>query len=151
MPRVEPYSTDEFFLDLDVPGDVVVLAYRLRDDVRRLAKIPTCVGVGSTKTLAKLANGLAKDRAELGSVCNQRDPDARAAVFADLPVDEVWGTGGATVAKLRCVGVRTVAEFIAMDSELARDMLTVVGGRVQAELRGVSCLPCPWRRRPGRG
>lgn len=53
VPRVEPYSIDEMFLDLDVPGDPVALARELRAAVRRIAKIPTCVGIGPTKTIAK--------------------------------------------------------------------------------------------------
>ena len=52
VPRVEPYSIDEMFLDLDTPVDAADLARELRDVVRRIAKIPTCVGLGPTKTIA---------------------------------------------------------------------------------------------------
>ncbi len=50
--RVEPYSIDEMFLDMDTPKDAADLARELRDAVRRIAKIPTCVGIGPTKTIA---------------------------------------------------------------------------------------------------
>jgi DNA polymerase V len=62
VPRVEPYSIDEMFLDMDVPRNAADLARELRDTVRRIAKLPTCVGIGPTKTIAKLANALAKDQ-----------------------------------------------------------------------------------------
>ena len=69
-PRVEPYSIDEMFLDLaGVAGDLVERCAAIRADVRRIAKIPNCVGIGPTKTIAKLANKVAKgDRAGPGVV-----------------------------------------------------------------------------------
>jgi len=56
-------------------------------------------------------------------------------------VSEVWGIGGRTTHKLAALGVDTIARFLAMPQRDARNLLTVVGTRVQAELQGVSCLP----------
>lgn len=80
--RVEPYSIDEMFLDLaGLPVDLVALSLELRDKVRRVAKIPTCVGIGPTKTITKLANKLAKaDRAGSG-VLDLSSPEARAQTY----------------------------------------------------------------------
>jgi len=140
VPRVEPYSIDEMFLDLaGLPGNLHDRCRKLREDVLRIAKIPTCLGWGPTKTIAKLAN--AKDTPELQGLCDLTDPEVRAGHYARLPVAEVWGIGGRTVEKLQQAGVITIADFLVMDPRMVRDMLTVVGGRVQAELRGVSCLP----------
>ncbi|MBI0436008.1 Y-family DNA polymerase [Roseomonas sp. KE0001] len=141
VPRVEPYSIDEMFLDLDVPQPLPAFCAGLREAVRQVAKIPTCVGWGPTKTIAKLANGIAKDFPELGGLCDLTDPEERAGWYARLPVGEVWGIGGRTVEKLQRLGVETIADFVALDARMTRDLLTVVGGRVQAELRGISCLP----------
>ncbi len=141
VPRVEPYSIDEMFLDLDVPGDALALAGELREAVRRAAKIPTCVGIGPTKTIAKLANALAKEDPGLGGVCDLRCERERMRRYERLPVSEVWGIGGRTTEKLAALGVTTVARFLAMPRRDARNLLTVVGARVQAELQGVSCLP----------
>jgi len=140
VPRVEPYSIDEFFLDLDMPGDLGHRCWKLREDVLRITKIPTCIGWGPTKTIAKLANGVAKDRPEMEGLCDLRDPGARARLYGELGVDEVWGIGRQTVAKLAALGVATIGDFVALAPERVRDLLTVVGARVQAELRGVSCL-----------
>lgn len=141
VPRVEPYSIDEMFLDLDVPApDLVGFCRDLRDAVQREAKLPTCVGLGPTKTIAKLANGVAKDRPELDGVCDLRSREVRAELYSELPASEVWGIGGQSATKLARLGVFTIAEFVALDPRQVRDLLTVVGARVQAELLGVSCL-----------
>ena len=140
VPRVEPYSIDEMFLDLDTPRDAAELARELRDDVRRITKIPTCVGLGPTKTVAKLANAVAKGDRALDGVCDLRDERDRARLYERTGVDEVWGIGGRTADKLTGLGITTVARFVAMPPREVRSLLTVVGARVQMELQGVSCL-----------
>ena len=74
-------------------------------------------------------------------MCDLRDERERAGWYRRLPVSEVWGIGHRTTEKLAALGVDTVARFLAMPEREARGLLTVVGARVQAELRGVSCLP----------
>jgi DNA polymerase V len=141
VPAVEPYSIDEMFLDLTGIADLDRFCRALRREVRQLAKIPTCIGIGPTKTLAKLANRIAKNTPALGGVCDLRCPADRAGHFTVLPVAAVWGIGGRAAAKLAAVGIETIADFVSHDPQAVRDMLTVTGGRVHAELRGVSCLP----------
>ena len=140
-PRVEPYSIDEMFLDLSgLAGDLVEHCASIRADVRRIAKIPTCVGIGPTKTIAKLANKVAKmDRAGPG-VVDLSTPELRAAVYPGLDLGEVWGMGRASVTKLATLGIASVAEFVAMPPDQVRGLLTVTGLRTHAELRGVSCV-----------
>ena len=141
VPRVEPYSIDEMFLDLDTPRDAADLACDLRHAVRRIAKIPTCVGLGPTKTIAKLANAVAKADPALDGVCDLRCERDRARLYERTSVSEVWGIGGRTADKLQGLGVTTVARLAAMPPREVRSLLTVVGARVQMELQGVSCLP----------
>ena len=142
VPRVDPYSIDEMFLDLaGLPGDHVEIGARLRDDVRRIAKIPTCVGIGPTKTIAKLANKVAKMDRNGPGVCDFSSEDVRTRAYRDLPLGEVWGMGRASVAKLEKQGVRTVDAFVAMEPDEVRALLTVVAARTQAELRGIVCFP----------
>lgn len=142
VPRVEPYSIDENFIDFSgLPGDLHERCRQLRADVLRITKIPTCIGWGPTKTIAKLGNAIAKDAPELQGLCDLTDPAVRAHYYATLPAAEVWGIGGRTVDKLERAGIITIADFVAMSSKQARELLTVVGARVQSELRGVSCLP----------
>jgi len=141
VPQVEPYSIDEMFLDLAGLPDLEAFCRRLRDEVRRVAKIPTCIGIGPTKTIAKLANRIAKDDFTLRGVCDLRDEMECAAYYGELPVSMVWGIGGKTVEKLNWLGITTIADFVRLEPQQVRDILNVTGARVQAELRGQSCLP----------
>lgn len=142
-PSVETYSIDESFLALDgLPVvDRTAWARGISDHVRRDTGVPTCVGLGVSKTLAKLGNHAAKKRADLGGVCDMLDPSLRADVLASTPVGDVWGVGRATEAKLHRLGVTTASDLAALPERQARGALTVVGARTVRELRGESCLP----------
>ena len=141
VPRVEPYSIDEMFMDLaGMPGDQVTLCTQIRTQVRRIAKIPTCIGIGPTKTIAKLANAVAKkDRAGSG-IYDLSTPQARQAVYANMPVGKVWGIGPAAANKLARIGVTSIADFVDLPHDRVRRTLTVTGLRTQAELRGIACM-----------
>jgi len=142
VPQVEPYSIDEMFLDLArLPGDLVARCVALRADVRRIAKIPTCVGVGPTKTIAKLANRVAKADRDGNGVCDLSTAANRSAVFPTLDIGDVWGLGRPSVAKLNNVGAYTVADFAGLPADQVRKLLTVTGQRTHAELNGIACLP----------
>jgi len=142
VPQVEPYSIDEMFLDLrGMPWDLVKLATEIRAAVRQIAKIPTCVGIGPTKTLAKLANKVAKGERHGSGICDFSTPEARSAKFPQIPLGDVWGMGGASVEKLAKGGIRSVADFVALPLDEVRKTLTVTGLRTHAELRGLSCYP----------
>ncbi len=68
-----------------------------------------------------------------------------------MPAAEVWGIGGRTAEKLRKAGIVTIADFVAMDARMVRDMLNVVVARIQAELRGVFCIPLTLMVAPRKG
>lgn len=142
VPRVEPYSIDEMFLDLDgMDIDPVMFSTEVRAAVRKAAKIPTCVGIGPTKTIAKLANKLAKADRTGSGVLDLSDGEQRSAIYSSAGLSHVWGLGRASIAKLANLDAHTVADFVALRSEVVRDALTVTGQRTHAELRGISCHP----------
>ena len=142
-PQVEIYSIDESFLNLSdvAPGLRGELARDLRATVRAWTGIPTCVGIGPTKTLAKLANHIAKSVPVLDGVCDLTDPVAYAHWLCRIDVAEVWGIGRASLAKLQAMGVESVADLRDLDPRPVRKGLTVVGERIIYELRGAACLP----------
>jgi len=135
--RVEPYSIDEMFVDLTEFARADYCR-RVRERIRRVTKIPTCVGIGPTKTLAKLANKHAKTAS---GVSDFSDLDVRREAFATMPIDEIWGIGCASQTKLNNLGIFTVGQFAALTSASVRKLMTVTGQRTHAELNGVSCLP----------
>jgi len=140
FPLVEPYSIDEMFLDLRGLPNAYALSHKARDLVRTIAKIPTCVGIGPTKTIAKLANAIAKDQPNWHGVCDMSDPEVRHSIYMGTALSEVWGMGPASVEKAAKLGVFSIQDFVALPTEEVRKVLTVVGLRTHAELNGQSCL-----------
>lgn len=141
-PRIEVYSIDESFLDLAGITDREALGRQLRERVGRWVGIPVCVGVGSTKTRAKLANHIAKKNARLEGVFDleARSPAEQAGWLSRIEVGEVWGVGRKLSRRLEAQGVRTVADLQACDSEAIRRQFSVTLARTVVELNGVSCL-----------
>lgn len=135
----EVYSIDETFVDL--AGfehlDLVAHAHAMRDQVSRWTTIPTCVGIGPTKTLAKLANAAAKKNPIFGAVADMRDPAVRNWVMDRFEVGEIWGVGRATAAKLQALNIRTAGQLRDMPIKQARAMGSVVLERLVAELNGI--------------
>jgi len=139
-PAMEVYSIDEAFLDLTGLPEAGALARRMRDTVRRFTGIPVSVGLGPTKTLAKLANRLAKKDPALGGVldlCGHGDLEG---VLEGVDVEDVWGVGRRHAAWLRGLGVRSALDFSRLPRELVRRRMTVTGLHTLLELQGVSCL-----------
>lgn len=135
----EIYSIDETFVDLAgfEDRDLVAHVRAMRDQVLRWTTIPTCVGLGPTKTLAKLGNAAAKKNPLFDSVADLRDEAVRTWVLDRFAVSDVWGVGGATAAKLAALGFHTAGQLRDMPMKQARAMGTVVLERLVAELRGV--------------
>ena len=135
----EVYSIDECFLDLtsDVAPErtAVQMRWRVFHDVG----IPTGVGLGWTKTLAKLASKLAKDRTNGVFVMPPPGP-ALAEVLRSIPVGDVWGIGRRISESLISWGVLTALDLARFDPERMRSTYGVVGARIVQELRGESCV-----------
>ena len=145
-PAVEIYSVDEAFLDLHGMQrhfDLAGWAGDVRGAVRQRTGIPVCVGVAPTKTLAKVANRLAKKDALAGAgpgVLVLEDEAQRREALGRVAVEDVWGVGQRSATKLYAVGVRTAAQLAGVGDAWARKNLGgVVGARLLHELRGFSC------------
>jgi DNA polymerase V len=141
-PEVEVYSIDESFLVLsDVrPRERGELARDMRATVLRWTGSPTCVGIGPTKTLAKLANHIAKSCPPLDGVCDLSDEAEWAHWLVRIAPEEIWGIGPASARKLAAMGCESVADVRDLDPRAVRKSTTVVGERLIYELRGVPCL-----------
>ena len=138
--EIEIYSIDESFVDLTpfADRDLVAHANGMRDQVRRWTTIPTCVGIGPTKTLAKIANATAKKNPLFDGVADLTDVSIRKFVLDRFAVADVWGVGRATAGKLMALGVTTAGQLRDMQMKQARSIGTVVLERLVAELRGVA-------------
>lgn len=141
-PSHEIYSIDESFLDLDrlaVPS-LTEWCRVLRERTRRWTGIPVSVGVGPTKTLAKLANRLAKKSAKAGGVLDLvHHPAWIEAALRKTPVGDVWGVGRRWTVMLEERGIHTAHEFANAPDGWVRQRMGVVGLRTVHELRGFVC------------
>lgn len=145
-PDVEVYSIDESFLDLggldNLWPSFTVMGQSIRQRMRQWIGLPVCVGIGPSKTLAKLANHIAKKNPSFDGVCDlaSMDPAQRDALMAAIGVGEVWGVGGRINAHLQTAGIRTVKDLRDTPPAWLRSRFGVVMERTGAELRGISCL-----------
>ncbi|GAB3040144.1 Y-family DNA polymerase [Spirosoma pulveris] len=142
-PVVEVYSIDEAFLDLSIlpVAELEPFAHKVRTTVRQWTKIPTCVGIAPTKTLAKVANKIAKKNPALDGVFVIKDDATRIAALEDFPVSDVWGIGSQSQKLLLTQGVQTALQFTRLNEQWVRSNMTVTGHRLLMELRGLSCVP----------
>ncbi len=138
-PDTEIYSIDEAFLDLSGVQEPVRLAAEISNRVPRDTGIPVCVGLGPTKTLAKLANHVAKKLPAFGRVCSLAPGTAAMQTAGSLPVGAIWGIGPQYSAMLKARGVDTVAGFMALPPGWVHRNMTVTGLRTHQELHGTAC------------
>jgi DNA polymerase V len=143
-PRQEIYSIDECFLDLDgMPANRVETGQVIRKRIMQWVGVPVCVGIASTKTLAKLANHCAKKNlAGNDGVCDLSTmPETELGpLFASIEVGEVWGIGRKLTVQLQAGGIHTVKQLRDFDVTRLRSRFGVVMERTVRELRGTSCL-----------
>lgn len=145
-PAQEVYSIDEAFLDLSsfTRHDLTEYARSLRQTVLQETGLPVCVGIASSKTLAKLANYCAKRTPEMAGVCNfNRLSQAQLdEVLAQIAVDEVWGIGRRLAATLHAkpLNIHSVRDLKYSDAETMRRRFSVVMEKTIRELNGRLCL-----------
>ncbi len=150
-PSQEVYSIDESFVGLHgVRGDLSKRAHTMRERILQWIGIPTCIGMGATKTLAKLANHIAKTAErkpgvyplELAQVCDleRLSPATLKDVLQRTDVSEVWGVGRRISAQLKASGIETVWDLRAASTSALRARFGVVMERTVRELQGHACL-----------
>lgn len=144
VPLVEVYSIDEAFLRLDglSPERAVALAQELRQRVQQWVGITVSIGLGPSRTLAKLSSHMAKKNGGVFAFpSDYRENGGRGDVLlAQTHVGEVWGIGRRQVAKLSSRGITTALALRDKDDLWLRTNLTVTGLRIAMELRGISCI-----------
>lgn len=141
----EIYSIDECFLDLTdyyKNFNLTNLAQDMRTKILKWVGLPCCVGIGSSKTEAKIANHIAKKYPAFNSVCNLVDMDLcnKEAFLAEIDVSEVWGVGRKHSKKLQGMGINSVFDLACTDPREMKKQFSVVMARTVAELQGISCI-----------
>lgn len=136
-PDLQVYSIDEAFLTVEL-HNAIEQCRKAKEQVLRDVGIPVSAGIGSTKTLAKIANHLSKENSSQEGVFLLDAPEK---YLRDLPVEEIWGIGRQLSLLLQQHGIKTAWQLRNADDAWVRKHMSVVGLRTVWELRGISCLP----------
>ena len=141
-PDVEVYSIDEAFIRL-LPGkqcDLENWSRSLKAIVQKHAGIPVSIGLGPTKTLAKIANRFAKKNLSAAGIFVMADEKPLDSLLATVDIGDIWGIGRRHTARLKGHGIHTALELKNCDDTWIRKQLTVTGLRTAMELRGIPCI-----------
>lgn len=136
---VQIYSIDEAFLSLDTPT-AETNCVTARQIILQHTGIPVSIGIGATKTLAKIANHVAKNDPSCEGIFFMGHPLIHEVTLRQLPVEEIWGIGRQISQFLYHHGIKTAWDLCHLDDAWIRKHLTVVVLRTAWELRGISCL-----------
>ena len=141
-PRHEVYSIDECFVDLTGIPYLKETSYQMRERVMAWTGIPVCVGIGPTKTLAKLANHVAKKHPRSRGIFNYNDLTLAQQdnLLRRIAVEEVWGVGRKLTLRLAEHGIHTAQDLRVAHLPTLRATFGVVMERTQRELQGIACV-----------
>ena len=140
--NLQIYSVDEAFFRL--PYEDVETSHRAMADVVKKVKqyvgIPVSVGFAPSRTLAKIANHIAKkDKRITDGVYWLVRPEAIEIILRRTPIEDVWGIGRRLAYSLQSRGIKTAADFVKMPPSLVRSLYSVTLERTQRELMGHDC------------
>ena len=140
-PDLEIYSIDEAFLDLTGISNIEEHCREIRRVIKREVGLPVCVGIGSTKVLAKVANRIAKKRKEHSGVFDLSDQKNHDNILKTVEVGDIWGIGGQSTKKLNNIGIYNAQQLRDFNGTSIQKLLTIVGRRIVEELQGINCIP----------
>jgi DNA polymerase V len=143
-PDQEIYSIDESFLDLTSfkSKDLIKYGQQIKTKIKQWTGLPISIGIGSTKTLSKLANHIAKKHPSFKGVCNLNvmDQDTLDTWMSHISVNEVWGVGRSLAPKLNQLGIISVLDLKLADPDYIRQQFSIVLEKTVRELNGVMCI-----------
>jgi DNA polymerase V len=143
-PDQEIYSVDESFLDLTSfkSKDLIKYGQQIKTKIKQWTGLPVSIGIGSTKTLSKLANHIAKKNPSFKGVCNLNvmDEDTLETWMSHFPVSDVWGVGRSLAPKLNQLGIMSILDLKHADPDYIRQQFSIVLEKTVRELNGVMCI-----------
>lgn len=141
-PQCEVYSIDESFVDLTGIPKLREVSYAMRERVGMWTGMPVCVGIGPTKTLAKLANHVAKKHPKSNGVFNYNvlTREQKSNLLQHIPVEDVWGVGRKLTKRLASFGVTNALDLREAHIPTLRAEFGVVMEKTQRELQETPCI-----------
>lgn len=143
---IEVYSVDEAFLffapyDKQAFPTPTDYARYLKKLVYQYTGIPISIGIGPTKTLAKIAIEFAKKSPESQGVFDITDHEQADELLAKIAIEDVWGVGHQYAQKLRAKAINTAYDLKRASDVWVKKNMTINGLKTLHELRGISCIP----------
>jgi DNA polymerase V len=138
--KLELYSIDEAFIDVGVPDKLSYLGRHIKNTIFDKTKIPVSVGIAETKTLAKLANHIAKKSPKADGVLDLYNSPHVDLALKKTAVENIWGIGPRSAIHLKEHGIKTAYQLKISDPERIRKYLNQFGARTVLELNGIPCL-----------
>ena len=139
---IEVYSIDEAFIDISdfYHRNIEETSKQIRELVKQWTGIPISIGIGTTKTLAKVANRQAK-RYESSNVFDIRDEAKRVSILKDMELEDTWGISSKWASRLREIGIKNPYDLSINNPREVRKASNVTVERIHYELNGLSCIP----------
>jgi len=140
-PDIEIYSIDEAFLDLSQfkQYDLTDYGHKIRSSIKQWTGIPVSIGIAETKTLAKIANKIAKKSVKAEGVLNLTASPYLNRALEITDVGDVWGIGHSYSSFLEKHGIHNALQLRDADDKFIKKKMGITGVRLLQELRGVSC------------
>lgn len=138
--KTELYSIDEAFIDVGVPDKLPMLGRHIKNAVFEKTQIPVSVGLARTKTLAKLANHIAKISPKADGVLDLYDSPYTDLALQKTYVGNIWGIGPRSAAHLKEKGINTAYDLKVSEAKQIREYLNLFGARTVRELNGIKCI-----------
>ncbi len=140
-PEIEIYSIDEAFLDLSgIPlNQLVTFGKKIKQRIKQWTSIPVSIGIAPTKTLAKLANHIAKSDKKHQGVFNLVNNPNIEDFLKSVQVEDVWGVGDKYTQFFHRSNIYSAFDLKIADENRIKEHLGVLGQRLVLELRGKTC------------
>ena len=143
-PNQEVYSIDECFLDLtgSCRYNLTDHVQRIRKRIRQQTGLPVCVGIGASKTLAKLANHIAKKNSQFQGICdlNAMTTQEQNRWLHKIKIGKVWGVGKQLAPKLQQIGIYNALDLKHANPETLNLRFSVLLKKTIHELNDVICI-----------
>ena len=139
--KIEIYSIDEAFLDLGTPDKISDVGFHLKKAILEGVGIPISVGIAKTKTIAKIANHIAKKSQKTKGVLNLYNSPYVDLALQKTEVGDIWGVGRRIAKRLNDFGIINALQLKNSDINWLRNEFSVVAGRTILELQGIRCIP----------
>jgi DNA polymerase V len=141
---VEVYSIDEAFatISTNIFEDLNEYGHFIKDTIQKWTGLPVSVGIAPSKTLAKVANGIAKKDPKCKGVLNFSNHPSIEGYLRDFPVQKIWGIGNGMTVRLNRYNINTALDLkrTITNKKWIKKHLHITGLRTVLELNGMPCM-----------